>query len=323
MSLIYGFAQSTNIYGISARFALIGEALPLEAVSASNGIALVAAMMLIAGFGFKVSAVPFHWWAPDVYEGAPVPVTGFASTASKAAGFAVFLRVFLAGTVGRPEPTNAWWAAIVAICIITMLLGNLLAIFQSNIKRMLAYSSVAQAGYVLIGLATLTSEGSGAAMYYLLMYVITNLAAFGIIAIVANANDSDDMTAFYGLSRRSPWLAIAMMLAVLSLGGIPPTAGFIGKFFLFRAAVDAGLWWLALIGILLAFISLYYYLGIIKYIYLYRDENQEREATPLPLSGAAKLGLGLTTFGILFLGIIASPAFTWTRDAAQWFFTGL
>ena len=321
MSFLYGVTGKTNIYEISQRLASNSNVLSNDVANLArfDSLILVAAVLLIAGFAFKVSAVPFHWWAPDVYEGAPSPVTGFASTSSKAAGFAVFIRVFTVGAVGQPSPSNAWWSMLVAICIITMLLGNLLAIYQTSVKRMLAYSSVAQAGYVLIGLVTLTQDGAGAGLFYLLMYVVTNLAAFGVITVVSNQSDSDDMKSFYGLSRRSPFLALAFMLALLSLGGIPPTAGFFGKFFLFRAAVEAGLWWLALIGILLAFISLYYYLNVIKYVYLFRGDN---ETTALPISRAAKLALFASVAGLLYLGIFAGPAFDWTRDAAQWFFSG-
>ena len=336
MSLLYGATGESNIYAIAQSISLETAGLAGSAdLLRFNNLILIAAVMLVAGFGFKVSVVPFHWWAPDVYEGAPVPVTGFASTASKAAGFAVFIRVFTAGAVGMPVRGTAWWSMLVAICVITMLLGNLFAIFQPNIKRMLAYSSVAQAGYVLIGLVSLpetaaginqsNTAGFGAAMFYLLMYVITNLAAFGVITLVSNHTGSDDMKDLYGLSRRSPYLALAMLFALLSLGGIPPTAGFFGKFFIFRAAIEAGLWQLALAGILLAFISLYYYLNVIKYIYLYRgeeDENGEIDESPIPVSRAAKLALVLSVVGIVYLGIFAGPAFEWTLNASQWFFPG-
>ena len=206
---------------------------------------------------------------------------------------------------------------LVAMCIITMTLGNFAAIFQNNIKRMLAYSSIAQAGYALIGLVTMTPDGSGATMYYLLMYVFTNVAAFGVIILISNVSNSDQMEDFYGLNRRSPYLALVMMLALLSLGGIPPTAGFVGKFFIFRAAVDAGYWWLAMIGILNAFVALYYYLNVIKYMYLYRSED---ESVEIPVSRAAQVGLAFSVLFIIVLGIYASPAFELTREAATSFF---
>jgi len=320
MSLLYGLTGQTNIYVIGERFS--GTA--LGANPSANAVVLLAAAMTVVGFGFKIAAVPFHFWTPDVYQGSPTPFTAFVSTASKAAGFAVFLRVFTSGAFGdisRFSPTTApgWWAMLVAMSIITMMLGNFVAIFQTNIKRMLAYSSIAQAGYILIGLVALSPDGSGAAMFYLLIYIFTNIAAFGVIILVSNKTGSDEIKDLYGLNRRSPVLALVMMFAVLSLAGIPPTAGFFGKFFLFRAAIEAGLWWLALIGILVAFVALYYYFGIIKYMYLYRSDEEE---IPIPVSRAAKIGLGVSALLVIYFGIFAGPAFDLTREAATAFFAG-
>jgi NADH-quinone oxidoreductase subunit N len=318
MSLLYGVTGQTNIY-------VIGEMLSRGDVLAEvNAVILLAAAMTVVGFGFKIAAVPFHFWTPDVYQGSPTPFTAFVSTASKAAGFAVFLRVFTSGAFGdisRFSPTTApgWWAMLVAMSIITMTLGNFVAIYQTNIKRLLAYSSIAQAGYIMIGLVALSQDGSGAAMFYLLIYIFTNIAAFGVIILVSNKTGSDEIKDLYGLNRRAPILALVMMFAVLSLAGIPPTAGFFGKFFLFRAAIEAGLWWLALIGIILAFVALYYYLGIIKYMYLYRSDEEE---IPIPVSRAAKVGLVVSIFFVIYLGIFADSAFEWTRQAAAAFFTG-
>lgn len=320
MSLIYGLLGLTNIYviaeGITGFIASSGP-IPPE----FNGVFLLSAVMIVFGFGFKVAAVPFHFWTPDVYEGAPSAVVAFLSTASKAAGFAVFIRVFASGLFGLPDFANAWWAMLVAMTVVTMTLGNFLAIYQTNIKRMLAYSSIAQAGYVMIGLVSLSVDGSGAAMFYLLMYVFTNVAAFGVVILVSNVTGSDEMKDFYGLSRRSPGLALAMLFALLSLGGIPPTAGFFGKFFVFKAAVDVGLWWLAFIGVLNAFVGLYYYLTVVKYMYLYRGPEDE-EAVAIPLSRAARVGLAVSVVAIIYLGIAANSAFEWTRSAASAFFLG-
>jgi NADH-quinone oxidoreductase subunit N len=312
MSLLYGVTGQTNLY-------VIGDLFNGVQTPGVQPLLLLAAVLIVVGFAFKTSIVPYHFWAPDAYEGAPTPFTGFLSTASKAAGFAVFLRVFLAGVLGPALATSEWWAMLVAMCIITMILGNFVAIYQTNIKRLLAYSSIAQAGYTLIGLVTLTPDGSGAAMFYLLMYVFTNIAAFGVIIIVSNITQSDDLKDLSGLNRRSPFLALVMLFAVLSLGGIPPTAGFFGKFFLFKAAIDAGLWWLALIGILMAFVGLYYYLNIIKYMYLYRSEEDE---VAIPVSRAAQVGLVISVALIVYLGVRAGPAFELTRQAAEAFFPG-
>lgn len=316
MSMLYGMTGQTNIYAIGQIFA------SGQLITEVNAVVLMAAAMVIVGFGFKIAAVPFHFWTPDVYEGAPTSFTAFVSTASKAAGFAVFIRVFTSGAFGNiaafaPGNAPGWWAMLVSICIITMTLGNLVAIFQTNIKRMLAYSSIAQAGYAMIGLVTFSQDGSGATMYYLLMYIFTNIAAFGVIILVSNVTGSEEMSDLYGLNRRAPYLALVMLFAILSLGGIPPTAGFFGKFFLFKAAVDAGLWWLALIGVINAFIALYYYLGVVKYMYLYRSEDEE---IGIPVSRAAQMGLALALFFIFYFGIFANPAFEWTRAAAAAFF---
>jgi NADH-quinone oxidoreductase subunit N len=320
---IYGaFASAVMLYGLSLLYGLTGEtniiAVAQEVARAiAQGLdpaVLVASALVVVGFGFKISAVPFHFWTPDVYEGAPTPVTGLVSTASKAAGFAIFLRILTAGVFGAPDPSSDWWAMLVAMCIVTMTLGNLLAIHQKNIKRMLAYSSIAQAGYAMIGLVTLTVDGSGATMFYLLYYVLTNIAAFGVIIVFSNLTGSDELEDLNGLSRRSPILALAMMFALLSLAGIPPAAGFFGKFFIFRAAIDVGLWWLAAIGILNAFVALYYYLGIIKHMYLYKSEDDE---IPIPVSRGAKIALAVTVFGIIYLGIFADRAYQWTLEAAN------
>jgi len=319
---IYGaFASAVMLYGLSLLYGLTGQTGLIEVativVRQPAAPVLLAAAMVIVGFGFKVSAVPFHFWAPDVYEGAPTPVTGLVSTASKAAGFAITLRVIMAGVFGVVEPSSDWWAVLVAMCIVTMTLGNFLAIHQTNIKRMLAYSSIAQAGYAMIGLVSLTQDGTAATMFYLLYYVVSNIAAFAVVILVSNITNSDEVKDLAGLSRRSPYLALVMLFALLSLGGIPPTAGFFGKFFLFRAAVDAGLWWLALIGILNAFVALYYYLSVVKVMYLYRSEDED---VTIPVSRAAKIGLAVTVFGIFYLGLLAQPTFELTRNAASAFF---
>ena len=319
MSLIYGVTGETNIYVIGNLFAS-GNLLPEV-----NAVVLLAAALTLVGFGFKIAAVPFHFWTPDVYEGSPTPFTAYVSTASKAAGFVVLLRVFTSGAFGdisNFSPTNApgWWAMLVSISIITMTLGNLVAIFQTNIKRMLAYSSIAQAGYILMGVVTLTQDGSGSSMFYLLMYIFTNIAAFGVIIMVSNVTGSSEISDLDGLNRRAPFLALIMLFAVLSLGGIPPTAGFFGKFFIFRSAIDSGLWWLALIGILNAFVALYYYLNIIKHMYLYRSDDEE---IAIPVSRAARIGLIVSIFFVIYLGIFANSAYTWTLEAAASFFPWL
>lgn len=315
-SLLYGYtALAGGVANSPTNLFVIAQ---MVFSSPSNPLVLVAAVFVIVGFGFKISAVPFHFWAPDVYEGAPSSVTAILSTASKAAGVSVILRLFLSGALGLPSQEN-WWAILVAMSIATMTLGNLAAIYQTNIKRLLAYSSIAQAGYILVGVVTFSANGAGGALYYLLMYTFTNIAAFGVIVILSNVTGSDEVDDLSGLSRRSPYLALVMLFALLSLGGIPPTAGFFGKLFIFKAAVEAGLWWLAGIGVLNAFIALYYYLNVAKYIYLYRSDDEDKN---IPISRAAHAALILSTIGIIYLGIFPNGLFNWTIEAAQSFFIG-
>ena len=305
LSLLYGFSGQTSFYALADGLAQSGvEGLPV----------LAAMIMLLVGFGFKISAVPFHFWTPDVYEGAPTPVTAFLSVGSKAASFALLMRLFMAVF---PE-YDPYWVLLLAIAsLVTMTLGNLLALRQSNIKRMLAYSSIAQAGYALIGVVAIGAQngaGMAAVTYYMLMYALTNVLAFGVVILLSRATGSENIADFAGLSRRSPALALAMTVALLSLGGIPPAAGFFGKFFLFQAAVDSGLTWLALVGVINAIVALYYYLMVVKVMYVDRSADEEQ---PLPVSQASGWALIIASAGVLVLGVIAAPFYSWALQAGQ------
>jgi NADH-quinone oxidoreductase subunit N len=300
-SLLYGFTGQTNLYALSA--ALTTGGAPPEA-------ALLALLLVLVGFGFKISAVPFHFWAPDVYEGAPTPVTAFLSVASKAAGFAVLMRVLLAVFPGLE---STWTTLLAVIATLTMTLGNVVALTQRNIKRLLAYSSIAQAGYMLMGLAAVSpasENGVAAVLYYLGMYTLTNLAAFGVIVLVSRVTGSDEIADYGGLSRRAPGLALALLVALLSLGGIPPLAGFFGKFFLFTAVMERGLVWLAVVGILNAIISLYYYLVVLKVVYLNAPRD---EAAAYPVPRAYGFALWLCVLGVIVVGVAIGP---WVNIAA-------
>lgn len=301
-SLIFGFTGETNLY-------LIAEML-MPGQSLSPWLLIGAALLVMVGLGFKVSAVPFHFWAPDVYEGAPTPITGFVSTASKAAGFAVFVRVMLA-VFPAVEP---YWAAVVtAMAVATMTLGNLLALAQKNIKRMLAYSSIAHAGYALIGVVSLSQLGAASVVFYMIAYVLTNLAAFAIVIIFARTAGSDQIADYAGMSRRSPGLALAMLVAFLSLAGTPPFAGFVAKVWVFAAAVQSGLIWLAILGVLNSIIGLYYYLIVLKVVYLYRSEEDDQ---PIAVAQPARIALGLCIAAILLIGALSGPWLQWAIDAA-------
>src|SRR6266496_2201807 len=259
MSIMYGLSGTTNLRVMAASF--VGHERDPRLV--------LAVILVVAGVGFKIAAVPFHMWAPDVYEGAPTPITAFLSVGSKAASFAMLLRIFLEGL---PAMNADWRMLFEALAIVTMTVGNLAALTQSNVKRMLAYSSIAHAGYVLIGVVAGTPRGVSAMLIYLLIYSFMQLGAFTVIVLLRRQDVvGDELKDFSGLYLRSPFAAFAMLLFMLSLGGIPPTAGFMGKFWLFSAAIDAGYIWLAVIGVLNSAISLYYYIRIVVFMYIKKE----------------------------------------------------
>ncbi|MEK6222990.1 MAG: NADH-quinone oxidoreductase subunit N [Chloroflexota bacterium] len=293
-SLLYGFAGTTDIYQLADVLAS-GEV---------SKIAIVGTVVLImAGFGFKISMVPFHFWAPDIYEGAPTPLAGFLSTASKAAGFSVVVRVLM---VAFRESAVDWVGFIAVLSAITMTLGNLVAMRQTNIKRMLAYSSIAHAGYILMGVVAVSELGIVSVVYYVGVYLLTNLAAFGIVVVYYNQTGSDEIKDYAGMSRRNPGLAFGMLLIFLSLGGIPPLGGFFAKVLVFAAAVESNLVWLAVVGIINAVISLYYYLVVLKVVYLYRSDEDEN---PLPVARSQALILAVCVVGVVLLGTVLGPLF--------------
>jgi NADH-quinone oxidoreductase subunit N len=303
-SLLFGFAGTTSLYEL-ASMAVAGQ-LPL-------GVALGLVVLIVVGLGFKISIVPFHFWAPDVYMGAPTPIAGFLSTASKAAGFAVLTRLFI---VVFPYIAYDWASILAVLSAITMTLGNLVALKQSNIKRLLAYSSVAHAGYAMIGVVAVSELGVTSVVFYLLAYILTNLAAFGIVMAFGRITGSDEIKDYAGMSRRSPGLAIAMLVAFLSLAGMPPFGGFVAKVFVFAAAVQVNMVWLAVVGILNSIIGLYYYLTVLKVVYLYRMEGEDEEAHPIPLTRPYAIGLVALTLGILLVGTLFAPWFGLSGAAA-------
>lgn len=299
-SLLYGFTSATGFEGVAA--GLSDEPLALV---------LGVLMLLLVGFGFKVSIFPLHFWAPDVYEGAPTPVAGFLSTASKAAGFAVLMRVLV--TV-FPASQGYWQGLVAVVSAITMTLGNLLAINQKNIKRMLAYSSIAHAGYALVGFVAVSELGVNSVVFYLGAYLLTNLAAFGVAGIFWQVAGTDDIPAYAGLSRRRPALALAMLAAFLSLAGMPPFAGFVAKVVVFAAAMQAGWTWLVVVGVLNSIIGLYYYLKVLNEVYHHR--NEETENLPLPITTPQGIALVVLAIGILVIGFLFTPFFNLTGIAA-------
>ena len=304
--LLGAFSSAFFLYGVAFAFALsgstridaIGIALSARSSTSPTTLTLLAVGLLAVGFAFKISAVPFHMWTPDAYEGAPTIVTAFMSTGVKAAAFAAFVRVFLSPF----ELLQAHWIPVLSwVAGATMILGTVVGVVQTNVKRMLAYSSIAHAGYLLLGLVAANSAGKAAILFYLLAYAVTNIGALGIVALLGSAeSEHDELRHFAGLWRSRPGLAGLMTIFLLSLGGIPPTAGFIGKWYIFSAAVQEGHYWLAIIGVLSSVVSVFFYLRIV--VMMYMTEGPDVVRPRLPVTAVA--GLTLVTIAVFYLGIM-------------------
>ena len=315
--LLGAFSSAFFLYGIAFTYGLagttrldrIGAFLAAQSMS-DNRLILVALGLLLVGFAFKISAVPFHMWTPDAYEGAPAIVTGFMSTGVKAAAFAAFARVFLSAF----EPFSGEWAPVVWwLAAATMVLGTVVGVAQSNLKRMLAYSSIAHGGYLLVGLVAANQVGKAAILFYLLAYAVTNLAAFGVIAMLGTKDAAnDELRDYAGLWHARPALAGLMTVCLLSLGGLPPTVGFIGKWYIFSAAVGAGYYGLALIGVLTSVISVFFYLRVVVMMYM-----SDRPATAVcpPVSTVGMVALVASIVVILALGILPTPVLTLAAES--------
>jgi NADH-quinone oxidoreductase subunit N len=292
VALLFGATGATNFDRIAAAIA----ARPADAL-VTVGIGLV-----LVGFGFKISSVPFHMWAPDVYEGAPTTITALIATGSKAAAFGALLRVL---TVSLKAAQPDWTVLLWAVAAVTMTVGNVVAIAQSNLKRMLAYSSVAHVGYMLVGLVAGGVSGAGAVLYYLLAYTFTTVGAFGAILMVERAGEEAvEVRDYAGLARRHPVLAATLSLYLLSLIGIPPLAGFVGKFYLFGSAVRAGYVWLTVVAVLNSAIAAYYYLRVIVYMYMREPDGAAARLLPTFAGG---LALAIAAVGIVLLGVAPAP----------------
>ena len=299
-SLLYGLSNSTNLTRIAG--SVHGSFL--------DPLLIVAMVMTVVGLGFKVAAAPFHFWAPDVYQGAPAPSAALIASGSKVAGFFIFYQVMVIGFAGA-EGSAVWrgyasgWVPIVAIvAAISMVLGNLVAILQTSVRRLLAYSAIAHAGYMLLGILSHTDQSFSALLYYAITYALTVLGAFGVVALVEEATGGDTLSNFAGLSRRAPVPAFCMLIFLLSLAGIPPLAGFFGKFYLFSAVLTStpgtlGLLWLVVLAIAMSAVSLYYYLKVLKYIYV---ANPPDDTTPVRVSPLRQVVLCLIALGVVLLG---------------------
>jgi NADH-quinone oxidoreductase subunit N len=315
--LLGGFSSAFFLYGIAFTYGIagsthldrIGTSLAAQSMTASP-MMLLAVGLLIVGFAFKVSAVPFHMWAPDAYEGAPTVVTGFMSTGVKAAAFAAFARVFLSAF----EPLRPDWAPVCwAIAVVTMTVGTIVGVAQTSVKRMLAYSSIAHAGYILVGIVAANDAGKGALLFYLLAYAITNLGAFGVMALVGR----DDLRDYAGLWRSRPGLAALMAVFLLSLGGFPPTVGFVAKWYIFSAAVAAGQYSLAIIGVISSVVSVFFYLRVV--VMMYMSEPAVEPSVPA-LSRTALVVLAIPTAAVFYLGILPARLLELAANSIQTIF---
>ena len=315
--LLGSFSSAFFLYGVafaffiakSTRLDALASALSEQGAGAPGTLTLLALGLLAVGFAFKVSAVPFHMWTPDAYEGAPTIVTAFMSTGVKAAAFAAFVRVFLSPL----EPLkDQWIPVLVVIAAATMIVGTVVGVVQTNVKRMLAYSSIGHAGYLMLGIISTTNTGKAAVLFYLLTYAVTNMGALGIVALLGTPQKPhDELRDFAGLWKNRPGLAALMTLFLLSLGGFPPTAGFIGKWYIFSAAVERGHYWLAIIGVLTSVVSVFFYLRIVVMMYMSDGAEIARPRVP----ATAMVGLVLATAAVLYLGVLPTQVLDLALDS--------
>ena len=332
--MIYGgVASGTMVYGMSWIFGIAGS-LDFGAINQALGASghipaltlFIALVLILAGLGYKIASVPFHMWAPDVYTGAPIPVTTFLAVGSKAAGFALLTRFFYPaisrlGAGGNWQPLHGvdWPQLLLVVCVITMTLGNLAALQQTNMKRLLAYSSIAQAGYALMGVVILTNDGVRAMLFYLFAYYVMDAGAFLVVMIVANATGREDLEAYRGLAWRGGAVpAIALAIFLLSLTGIPATIGFIGKFYIFAAVIRSQFYVLAVIGILNSTVSLYYYMAPIRMMFL---EEPRGDETPIRFEPWNYGLMGVLACATVVLGLYWTPIIAFA-DRSMHFFTG-
>ncbi len=332
--ILYGALSSgVLLYGVSILFGMTGAIdfpginKALAAGTFSNISLLIATIFILVGFGYKISAVPFHFWTPDVYEGAPITITAFLSVASKAAGFSMMIRffkvVFIDTHIVGLSP-GMWasiqgfeWNKLLAILsVLTMTLGNLVAVWQNNLKRLLAYSSIAHAGYMLMGVVVLSDKGLAAVLIYFVVYLFMNLGAFLIVMMVANKTGSEDIDTYKGLGYRSPFVGVSMVIFFISLTGLPPTAGFIGKLYLFAALLDARWIWLAIVGAINSVISLYYYVRVLRNMFL---RDPEGSSEPIVFSRPQLVLVLLLVIPTILFGLYFSPIVDFANASVMMF----
>jgi NADH-quinone oxidoreductase subunit N len=311
------FSSAFFLYGIAFAYAVAGttklDELGMRIASSSinpSVLVILAMVLLLVGFAFKISAVPFHMWTPDAYEGAPTLVTGFMSTAVKAAAFAAFLRVFLSAL----EPLHVHWAPVLsALAALTMIVGTIVGVSQTSVKRMLAYSSIAHGGFLLVGLIAASAPGKASILFYLVAYAVTNLGAFGVLAALSSADrPHDDVRDFAGLWQERPGLAALLTVFLLSLGGFPPTVGFVAKWYIFGAALQKGMFALAILGVLTSVISVFFYLRIVVMMYM----TESRETGPRPVASRLALaGMLIALIAVFYLGVMPGQLIAIAADS--------
>jgi NADH-quinone oxidoreductase subunit N len=308
--LFGAFSSAIMVYGISLYYGATGTTKLAQAAAAPGPMLILALVLILLGFGFKASLAPMHFWVPDAYEGAPTPVTTFLSVAPKLATFAAMARVF-----GAIFPLQAYDLTLLfgIMAALTMTVGNFTAMFQTDTKRLLAYSSIAQAGYLMIGLAVGTPLGREGVMLYSFVYVAMNVGAFAVIQAVGSAKGSYDLSAFDGLSKNRLGLALALMFCLLSLAGIPPLAGFMGKLVIFSSAVQAGQWWLAVVGVVNSVVSVYYYFAIAHRMFF----KEASDDAAIPVGAYVCGGVAVAVVGVLLFGFHPEPLLAGVRASAQ------
>ncbi|TVQ70802.1 MAG: NADH-quinone oxidoreductase subunit N [Balneolaceae bacterium] len=317
ISLLVGVTGAVDIYGVRDA---------LQAGVEQTNALYVAIIMMIVGFSYKITAVPFHFWAPDVYQGAPVTITAFLATASKVAGFAMMIRFFRisfmdSGVLASPSFDGAasivpWHLILAVLAAVTMLAANLMALWQENIKRLLAYSSIAHAGFILMGLALVTDEGISAMMIYLAIYLFMNMGAFYVVMLVANKLNTEAIADYEGLGHRSPFLSVSMAIFLVALAGFPPTAGFIAKVYIFGATISAGMIWLVAVAGLATVISLFYYIRVVRNMFLVEPHESQG---PVQYDTSSVIILVLLLVPVLLLGVYFSPIVNWAKQAVTMF----
>jgi NADH-quinone oxidoreductase subunit N len=318
MSLLYGFTGTMNIYETARILASYGNT--------TNPMIIMAIIMIMAGFGYKISSVPFHFWTPDVYEGSPIPVTAFLAVTSSAAGFAVMIRFFATTFLKSFDMINGawqiidgikWTEIIMVLAIASMIIGNFVAIWQMSMKRLLAYSSIAQSGYIMLGLVVANQAGLSAMFVYLMAYLFMNLGAFYATMMISNKLNSDKIEDMKGLGYRSPFVCVLMAIFMFALAGIPTTAGFIGKFYVFSALIENHMLWLALVGLLNSVVSLFFYIKVIKYMFLMKPD--EGFDSKVQYSYGYYIMLLLFAIPTMFFGIYFAPLVRFAEASAVMF----